>query len=146
MAIGGMELEGADELIKALDALVSEDGPKGVNQALRKATRRAVKEIILPAVQDAIPEETGFLRDSLKVRAIKRAKAKVGHSVGFEDPLFKGDTFYAGFLEFGFKHWRGIGVPGDSFLRRSLYENEAAVVESVKSDLRKWIQERNSEA
>jgi HK97 gp10 family phage protein len=142
----GMTIDGADELMAAIDAIVSEDGPKGINAALRKATRKAVKEIVLPAVKDAIPVDSGFLEDNLQVRAIKRARGRVGHSVGFPDPLFQGDTFYAGFLEFGFKHRHGFGVPADSFLRRSLYENEQAVVNQVAAEVRQWVNDRNQES
>ncbi len=143
----GLHLEGADELLKLLDQIVDEaGGAKSINAALRKATRKAAKQIILPAVKAAIPVDSGELEDALQVRALKSKKGRVGATVGFPDPLFKGDTFYGGFLEFGWKNTkRGYGVPGDKFLRRSLYENEAAVEASVREDLAAWIAERNRE-
>jgi HK97 gp10 family phage protein len=143
---GGMSLEGADELLAVLDAIIADEGAKALNACLRKATRRAARDLILPQVRDAIPEDSGNLRDSLKVRALKKAKGKIGHTVGFADPLFRGDTFYAGFLEFGFKHRRGVGVPADKFLRRTLYENEDGVRMMVQNDLQQWIRERNGES
>lgn len=133
-------------MLALLDQIVDEaGGAKSINAALRKATRKAAKNIILTAVQGAIPVDTGELEDALQVRAIKGKKGRIGHTVGFPDPLFTGDTFYGGFLEFGFKHHKGVGVPADKFLRRSLYENESAVEASVRADLAAWIAERNRE-
>jgi HK97 gp10 family phage protein len=142
----GMSLEGADELLQTLDAIIADEGPKSLNAALRRATRRAARDLIMPQVKDAVPEDSGFLRDNIKTRAMKKAKGKIGHTVGFPDPLFRGDTFYGGFLEFGFKHRRGVGVPADKFLRRTLYENEDGVQLMVQGDLWKWIRERNGES
>jgi HK97 gp10 family phage protein len=154
----GLHLEGADQLLELLDQIVDEQGgAKSINAVLRKATRRAAKTIILPAVKDAIPVDTGDLEDALQVRAIKGKRGRIGHTVGFPDPLFKGDTFYGGFLEFGYrrgkrptnKRTRATDarpyVPADKFLRRSLYENETAVLASVKEELAAWIAERNRE-
>lgn len=141
----GMSLEGADELLAVLDAIIADEGAKSLNACLRKATRRAARDLIMPQVKDAVPEDSGNLRDNIKVRAMKKAKGKIGHTVGFPDPLFQGDTFYGGFLEFGFKHRNGVGVPADKFLRRTLYENEDGVQRMVQGDLWKWVKERNAE-
>ncbi|MGL4513827.1 MAG: HK97 gp10 family phage protein [Lacipirellulaceae bacterium] len=141
---------------KALDArllaLAREDGPKSINAAMRKATRIACRTVLLPEVKALVPVDTGFLEDEIKVRAIKRNSRKVGHYVGFADPLFQGDTFYGGFLEFGFRRGKRLSagarraggdtrskVEADSFLRRPLYGNEERIKQIPRAHLSAMI-------
>lgn len=138
-----MVMTGWEELDKKLLEIASENGPKSINARMRKLTREAVKKFVYPLVLAAIPDDTGFLKSMVKVRAIKRSRGKMGTRVGFPDPLFQGDTFYAGFLEFGFKHYRGPLVYGDSFLRRPLYENEPRIRSYVMVGLRSYVKEMN---
>lgn len=140
-----MTLEGVEHLEKILDGIVAEDGSKAMNKALRQATRKVCKEVLLPRVKDLIPSDSGDLENALVVRAVKRSRGKVGHFVGFRDPLFKGDTFYGGFVEFGHEDRGGGHVPADSFLRRPLYENESQIRAVIEQELRQWVQERNRE-
>jgi hypothetical protein len=143
----GITLDGIDDLLELLDQIVDEQGgAKSINAALRKATRKAVKEIVLPVVKSRIPKDTRFLEKSLKVRALTRKKGKVGATVGFPDPLFQGDTYYGGFQEFPHKRRDGILTEPDGYLRKSLYENERPVEELVKRELAQWVQDRNREA
>lgn len=134
-----MAMTGDKALDRTLKAIASSDGPRSVNAAVRKATREAAKEIVLPQVRANVPIESGFLENQLVVKSIKRSRSKVGAAVGFRDDLFQGETFYAGFQEFGFMLPGGGYVPGDSFLRRPLYENESTVRQRVVSRVSSWV-------
>lgn len=136
-------LAGVKELDKELKAIAESEGPKSVNKEMRSATREAVRNLVLPQVRANIPFETGFLESQITVKSIKRSRVKMGSAVGFKNDLFKGDTFYAGFLEYGFMHRSGTPVMGDSFLRRPLYQNESRVRAHIVGRLRRWLAARN---
>lgn len=135
-------MTGDDALDRQLRAIAAEDGPKSINKEMRRATRDAMKQIVLPKVKSGVPFETGQLESEITVKAIKRSRSKLGTAVGFKNDLFKGDTFYAGFLEFGFQHHRGVDVPGDSFLRRPLYQSEGRVKSFIRKRMVAWINAR----
>jgi hypothetical protein len=135
-------ITGSKELDRQLQAIAAVDGPNSVNAAMRKSTREAVKEIVLPEVRSQVPVETGFLESELKVKAIKRSRSKMGTAIGFTDDLFQGETFYAGFHEYGFHAPGGTMVYGDSFLRRPLYKNKSRVFQKTRDDLKRFIATR----
>lgn len=137
---------GVAELDRALLELASEFGAKGINAAMRKATRAAIKEIVLPAVMAKMPWDTGFLESQVVVRAIPRSRTRMGYWVGFPDPLFQGDTHYGGYIEFGWDHRLGVSVEADSFVRKSLYENAEAVITKVRHYLEDWIRQVSDKA
>jgi HK97 gp10 family phage protein len=77
--------------------------PKGIrNKILRQELRKGAKTLVPPS-KSATPVETGKLRRSVKVRAVKRSRKSVGVLVGYNDKAYAGDTFYGSFLEWG---WR----------------------------------------
>jgi hypothetical protein len=137
---------GVAELDPSLQELASEFGPKGINAAMRKACRAAIKEIVLPAVLARMPWDTGYLESQVVVRAIPRSRNRMGYWVGFPDPLFQGDTFYGGFIEFGWDHRLGVTVEADSFLRKALYENADAVMTKVRHYLEDWVRHVSDKA
>lgn len=138
---------GFKELDAELKAIADEDGPKSINKEMRTATRQAIRRIVLPRVRALVPYDTGFLHDELTVKSIRRSRVKMGTALGFKNDLFKGDTFYAGFHEFGWQIARGgmvVGVvPGDSFLRVPLYQNETKVKNYIAGRLRLYVRKRN---
>jgi HK97 gp10 family phage protein len=96
---GAVTFTGIKEIDDKLKAMNSSMQKK----PLRKATR-AVGKLVLEQMRAEVPENEGFLRSQLKLKAKKRSRKypeTVGITVGFPDDLFMGDTFYAGFLEFG---------------------------------------------
>ena len=103
----------------------------------RKATRRAARGIILPDARAMAPVDTGALEKSLVVKAIRRSRTRIGHSVQTKEGFFQGEQFYGGFQEFGTKTMRA-----DPFLRPALYSNETpikalfvkAMKESIKEE------------
>lgn len=137
-------LTGFDALDRELRKLAAEAGPKSINDELRKAIRDALKEIVLPQVKDLIPVDSGELEDAIRVRAVKRSRSALGYWVGFPEPLFQGDTFYGGFIEFGFTGRGGVKVEADSYLRAALYPNTDVVIDFVAARARRLIQRANS--
>jgi hypothetical protein len=137
---------GLEALDRELLAIAAEDGAKSINGTMRKACREAVKQIVLPEVLAWIPSDSGFLESQIVVRAIKRSRGKIGFFVGFTEPLFQGDTFYGGFIEFGFTGRGGVQVEADSFLRRALYGNAERVIDHVRQRMKAYIAERNRAA
>lgn len=135
-------MTGDRQLDRTLKAIADDIGSKSINAEARKATRDAMKTIVLPDVKADIPVETGFLESEIVVKSIKRSRSKLGTAVGFRDDLFRGDTFYGGFHEFGFKLRGGGFVPGDSYLRRNLYRNETRVFQQVRGRMRQWVASR----
>lgn len=157
-------LTGDKELDYEIRRLFGDD-EKSIKGGLRIGTRKACKEIILPHAQAHVPTKSGYLKSELRVKAAKfpRRSGKVGHYVGFTDRLFTGDTYYAGFLEFGtrerrtrgWKRWRrkpAKTVPTDNrgkvepvrFLRNALYQNERAILVMNEEALRAWVKRANA--
>lgn len=88
---------------KELDAMFAAMNNTMQKKALRPATR-TVSKMVLEQARAEVPEDTGRLLSELQIKAKKRSKRyphTVGMTVGFRDDLFKGDTYYAGFMEFG---------------------------------------------
>lgn len=100
MAKDHLVLTGDAELNRKLREL---GGPKQ-KAAIRKASRAALKPVAAAAKANA-PKRSGRLRKSIKVKAIKRSRSRVGSRVTTSktDNQFKGRQFYSGFQEYG---WR----------------------------------------
>lgn len=98
MATYNFPIEGADQLRKKLLALEPRIAKKVVRQAVRPAAK-----LIQDAAKANVAVDTGKLKRSLKVRSLKRSRNRIGVQVSTNstDNLFKGNTFYGGFLEYG---------------------------------------------
>lgn len=119
---------------KRIDAMLKKLEPKVRNALSRKATRKAAKDIVLPAAKERAPFNTGDLEESLTVSAMTRSRNSFGHRVGTKDGAYQGEQFYGGFMEFGTKerqHKSGKQVgridPAKNFayLRPAVYDNAA---------------------
>jgi len=144
-------IDGFEELDKSLKKIVADGNKKGLNGSMRKAARKICKEHILPDTKSLMPENTGFLKKQLKVRAKKRSKKTLGASVGFADDMFKGDTYYAGFIEYGTKerstNRNSTGrIDEASFIRRALYDNEDKARKVFIEHLAEFVTDANREA
>jgi hypothetical protein len=149
---------------KALDALLATLPMKMQKKVFRKGIRPVVRSIVLPAAQSNVPSDTGALRGSLKLVALKsnvvsftrsNGKAgkrnlnanKVGVQVMTADGFYKGDQFYGAFTEFGTKErkhksGKNVGkVEEVGWLRKSVYENEQQVKSSVLAAVTEQIRE-----
>jgi HK97 gp10 family phage protein len=77
--------------------------PRLRKKALTKAARMAMRPLLQAAKANA-PKASGALRKSIKMRAMKRnRRGVVGVYVATGEKFFKGDQFYGGFQEFGWK-------------------------------------------
>jgi HK97 gp10 family phage protein len=121
---------------KALDVLLKGLPTKVQKKVSRNATRKAAKEIVLPAARSRTPVDTGELEESLVVRAVKRSRTRFGHYVGTKEGHYRGDQFYGAFIEFGTKerrHKSGKAVgridPAKNFayLRPAVYDNQPQI-------------------
>lgn len=108
-------IEGLDDVTRALRQL-----PR---KAQRAVIREAVKpgaELVADTARNKCPVDSGALKASIKVRAFSR-KGLMGFRIGTPKGFFKGDEFYAGFIEYGTAHmaarpflrpalqlWRGL--------------------------------------
>ncbi|XZE36547.1 HK97-gp10 family putative phage morphogenesis protein [Pirellulaceae bacterium SH501] len=95
-----MVLTGSEELNRKLEELTS----KQAKEAIRKAARPALQPTLAAARANA-PKRSGRLQRSIKIRAIKRSRSRVGARVttAKSDNQFSGRTFYAAFQEWGWK-------------------------------------------
>lgn len=143
---GGVVVTGdevLDKLLRGMPLMVQK-------KVSRQATRRAAKEIVLPAAQERVPFNTGDLEESLTVRAVKRSRFKFGHEVRTKDGFYSGDQFYGAFPEFGTKerfHKSGKAVgridPSKNFayLRPAVYDNEGRIRALYVSAMKEFIRE-----
>ncbi len=125
----GITLLGDMALIKALKEL----DKKAQNQIARKACREGAKEIARE-VKSTISVRSGQTRRAVKVRVAKRKKGRVRLDVRIGAGDFKGETYYAAFVEYGWKTGkRGTQgrkqVPGQHKIRLA-FENKQRVAQA----------------
>jgi len=92
---------------------------------------------IFTAMKEKCPIEQGKLKESLQTKRTKR-KGLPALTIGPKSGLFKGDTFYGGFVELG--HLAGsrkLGqgrkhVPAKPFMRNSFMEKRAEAVRDAQ--------------
>jgi HK97 gp10 family phage protein len=127
-------IEGIDEINGAIAFFEITAAPKHI----RKATRAAMNEIVLPDAKALVPVDTGALEASLKTRALKRSKGRIGHQVTTSEHhhMFKGDQFYGGFVELGTEK-----MEADPYLRPALYGNENAIKQTFAEALKEAVEE-----
>lgn len=77
---------------------------------IAKAQKRAVKQAVT-TLRKAKQSYPGQLRDSLKIRSMKRKKGRIGYLVQSRSGDFKGD-YYAAFVEYGTSN-----KPANGFIR-----------------------------
>lgn len=136
----------ASELKNALRAL----GGKKAKRALQTVFRKYAKEIRNKALPN-VPESSGLLKDSIKVRlkfnrtghirALVTAGSKIFDKKQ-QKALGNKGAFYAGFQEYGFTDRGGTFHEGKHFLADALAAVAPAVIENVKSELAAEIEKR----
>ncbi len=130
-------LTGVKEIDAKLKAMGAENGTASVKKALRQATRKAMKEVVLPASREAVPVRTGALKKSLTVRKaqFKNPRNKVGHSVIVRPKAFEsGKDYYPAFVEYGTPR-----MEARSYIREPLDRMASAVWRVVHAALRSTI-------
>lgn len=88
----------------AADRALKEFATNAQRRIVRKATREGLRPVLTAAKANA-PRKSGRLRKSIKLRAMKRSRTKVGARIttGTAGSDFQGKTYYGAFQEFG---WR----------------------------------------
>lgn len=134
-----MVLTGDRELNRKLQTL---KGPKQ-KKAVRKASRESLKPLA-SATSRAAPRRSGLLARSVKVRALKRSRKRVGARVTIGEGSFKGRTFYGGFIELGRKTGkRGSAhrrqVEENDFMRRTAKRKRQSVLADYRQRLKGHI-------
>lgn len=87
---------GIEETRRALEEL----GPKVEKKVIRKGLREGAKEVLAAARAEA-PERSGILKKNIKIRSGRGSKGTIVLTVGVGAKDFKGPTFYASFILFG---------------------------------------------
>ena len=77
---------------------------KGAQGKVARKVLRTCSKAIAAAAKAIYPVRTGKARKAIKVRAAKRKKGVIGVNVQVGDKWFTGETFYAGFVEWGTKY------------------------------------------
>ncbi len=96
---GFVFVKGLKEIQAKLKALEPKLAKKVVRAALKKSA-----EPILHAARSKAPVDTGFLVSSIKLTtALSRRKGTMTVRVGTSKGFYKGDDFYASFIEFGYR-------------------------------------------
>ena len=134
---------------KQLDKNLAAMGAKMRKKPLRTASREVAKFTLRQAKAES-PHDEGELERSLAVKAMKRSrknKEVVGANVETKEGLFKGETFYGGFVEFGTKqrqtkegYNRGrIQKDAFAFLRPALYAFQQRKKRIFIAHIHRWF-------
>lgn len=135
-----ISLLGAPELSKALAELPD----KLERKVLTKALRQAGKYYLVLAKASA-PRDEGRLTSTMKLRAMKRRKGRIGVTImtgtrselGI-DPKQKG--YYPAHTELGHRDRAGVHHPPIPFMRRSLKTGESAIFAILRQEIDSGIE------
>lgn len=120
--------------LKELDAKL-----KSLSEKLqRKIAKEAVTKASEPILHDAranAPVETGLLVSTLVTKARKR-KGGFSARVQTAQGDFKGDAFYASFIEYGAP---GAGIKPEPFMRPAFDKNVQKAIQIVVDELTRGI-------
>lgn len=136
-----LRIEGAKQIERRLKTLPA----KVAGKITRQALRAGAKVIQAQAVSDA-PRQTGLLARSIKVRAAKRKRGRIGILVQTAGGFFKGRTYYGAFQEFGWRVGpRRLGnkrrqVPGKHFMREAFDSQKVEAAQVVTEQLKAGIE------
>ena len=103
---GSMTIKGGAELQRKLRQLE----PKLSKQIFRKALRSGAR-IIRDEARRLVPVDSGLTKEAINVKAGKGGRKKISVNIAVGEGDYKGDTFYAAFLEYG--HFSGSRKRGD---------------------------------
>ena len=123
---------------KQLNRVLRRLSGKDAKAAIRKGSRKALKPVLADARQLA-PVRTGALRRSIKVRAIKRSRTRVGSRVTTGKATFTGPTFYGGFVEYGYTSRGGRTIAGVHFLEQAATRKQGQAVRIYRDEIRRAI-------
>lgn len=95
-----LSLSGHQEVQAALARL---SGPQA-KQVIRQSSREALRPL-LTTIKANCPVRSGKMRQSIKIRSLKRSRKMIGATitVGDKEKAYVGKQFYASFIVFGWK-------------------------------------------
>jgi HK97 gp10 family phage protein len=91
-----LQVAGVDPVKAAFKMLPKTMARKVVRQAMRAAMKTVAQETKANA-----PVDSGLTRRAVKTKAAKRSKKTFGVNVEIGEGNYKGETFYAAFVEYG---------------------------------------------
>lgn len=124
-----VKMQGYAQVERRLMALPTKVARKVASQAMRAGAK-----IIQTEAKALAPKDTGALRKSIRVRTAKKKKrgeVKFTVTTSSKDNLFKGDQFYGGFQELGYR--LGKRSAEVQRLQRAVRKSRNAGVHSVAS-------------
>ena len=139
---------------KELDAMFRQLPITLQKKHMRKATRAAAKKVN-QEFKDNVPTETGALRDSAKVKAVKRKRNVTGHRVHIDrEKLILERAARGGTIGFDKKRGEPFFYPaviefdpgGDKPLRSALYGNEDEIKREAIAGVKAMIREAEAKA
>lgn len=124
-----------------LDRMLSRLSRGEGREAIRKSARPALRPVQAEAKRLA-PYESGQLEGHITIRAMRRSRKRFGYRVTCGE--FEGDTFYGGFLEWGWKTGkRGSAnrrqVLGEHFMLRAATNTQRQALQIYYRELRRNI-------
>jgi HK97 gp10 family phage protein len=128
-------IKGAKELERKLLSFE----PKLAKKIVRTALRDGAK-LILEAAKANVPVATGALRDSLKVRAMRKRRFTYGIMVATAAGWFKGEQFYGAFVEFGTSR-----LAARPFVRPAFDSEKDAAEKTIVDGIRQGIEQVGAE-
>ena len=104
-----------------------------VARNIQRRAMRTVAKITVARITSLTPRDTGTMATSYRVRAIKRSRKTYGVKIvsdtrGHGRKRVETARHYAGYVEFGTKHQRGL-----SPMRRGLYSMKAGLKEHMRT-------------
>ncbi len=135
MPVLQIKIDGAKELEKKLLSFE----PKLARRIVRQTLRAAAKPI-LAAAKANVPVLTGALKESLKLRVMKKAKHRYGILVATAKGWFKGDTYYGAFVEFGTSK-----MAAKPFIRPAFDSEKENAERIIIDDLKQGIEQIGAE-
>jgi HK97 gp10 family phage protein len=122
--LGGVRLEGFDELEK----LLVEQLPKATSRAVLQRSGKTAMEPVLERAEELVPVRTGRLKSSIRI-AVKflKASGRFGAAVLVQ----VGEAYWAKFVERG-----TVKVPAHPFLRPAFDGEERRIIERLQAAIR----------
>jgi HK97 gp10 family phage protein len=111
--------------IKVVDQALASLEKRVAKKVLQQSMRRAMKPVAQAVKENAPVGESGDLKDSIKVRSLKRSRVRQGIVVLISETTIKSERFYEAFTELGTSK-----TPANPFMRNAFDEKG----ESAKED------------